>query len=88
MATVIAAVNTELAALIPASGSINGTQLQEDVASLLYLAQTSISDAVPAVWNGTQTTTSFVSEYTGQNLVNKMTTARAYVAAQAPAFSA
>ncbi|DBA89542.1 TPA: hypothetical protein ACH3X2_004451 [Trebouxia sp. C0005] len=85
--TVIAAINTELAALVPSSGSINGTQVQENIASLLYLAQTSIFNAVPAVSNGTQTAANFTSAYTGVNLTNTADVALQYLTQKAPAFN-
>ncbi len=85
--TVIAAINTELAALVPSSGSINGTQVQENIASLLYLAQTSIFNAVPAVSNGTQTAANFTSAYTGVNLTNTADVALQYLTKEAPAFN-
>lgn len=85
--TVIAAVNSDLADLIPASGSINGTQLQQDVASLLYVAQTSIFNAVPAISNGTQALTNFTELYTGVNLTQSANAALALLAAKAPAFN-
>ncbi|KAL0048253.1 hypothetical protein WJX82_011189 [Trebouxia sp. C0006] len=85
--TVIAAINTELAALVPSSGTINGTQVQENIASLLYLAQTSIFNAVPAVSNGTQTAASFTSAYTGVNLTNTADVALQYLTKEAPAFN-
>jgi len=85
--TVIAAINTELAALVPSSGTINGTQVQENIASLLYLAQTSIFNAVPAVSNGTQTAANFTSAYTGVNLTNTADVALQYLTKEAPAFN-
>ena len=85
--TVIAAINTELAALVPSSGNINGTQVQENIASLLYLAQTSIFNAVPAVSNGTQTAANFTSAYTGVNLTNTADVALQYLTQEAPAFN-
>ena len=87
VATVIAAINTELAAAIPTSGAINGTQLQENIASLLYLAQTSIFNAVPAVSNGTEAVTNFTSAYTGVNLTSSADAALSYLTQEAPAFN-
>ena len=86
--TVIAAINTELATLLPTAGqSINGTQLQESIASLLYLAQTSVFNAVPAVSNGTQALANFTAAYTGLNLTNSANAALSYVTQAAPAFN-
>lgn len=88
MGTVIAAINTELATLLPTAGQpISGTQLQENIASLLYLAQTSVFNAVPALSNGTQALTNFTAEYTGLNLTNSADTALSYLTQVAPAFN-
>ncbi len=87
VATVIAAINTELGDLIPTSGNLNGTQIQQNIASLLYLAQTSVFDAVPAVSNGTQTLVNFTSVYTGVNLTTSADAALSYLTRVAPAFN-
>lgn len=87
VATVIAAINTELAALVPTSGNLNGTQIQANIASLLYLAQTSIFDSVPAVSNGTQQVVNFTAAYTGVNLTNSADVALSYLTREAPAFN-
>ena len=85
VATVIADMNAQMAQL-PASGIINGTQLQQQVASLLYLSQTSLFDAVPAAANGTQALSEFTSQYTGANLTSAVNAALKYVTREAPAF--
>ena len=87
VATVIAAINTQLAALLPISGDVDGTQLQQSIASLLYLAQTVVFNAVPALSNGTQTVSAFTSEYTGVNLTRSADVALTYLTQEAPAFN-
>ena len=68
MATAITEINSQLAALIPSDGSINGTALQQNAASLMYLAQTSVYDDVQALWWGTGLNVGqFTDQYT-QNL--------------------
>ena len=86
VATVIADINAQVAQL-PASGIINGTQLQQQVASLLYLSQTSVFEAVPAVANGTQALSEFTSQYSGTSLTSAVKAALGYVTQEAPAFA-
>lgn len=86
VATVIADINAQVAQL-PASGIINGTQLQQQVASLLYLSQTSVFNAIPAAANGTQALSNFTLQYTGANMASAVTAALGYVSREAPAFS-
>lgn len=86
VATVIADINAQIAQL-PASGIINGTQLQQQIASLLYLSQTSVFDAVPAAANGTQALSDFASQNTGANLTRAVSAALEYVTHAAPAFA-
>ena len=85
--TVIAAINSDLQNLVPASGSINGNQLQQEVAGLLSVAQTQVFNAVPAVSNGTQAVTDFTAMYTGVNLTTQANAALAILAQEAPAFN-
>ena len=85
--TVVAAINGDLQDLVPASGSINGTQLQQDVAGLLSVAQTSVFSAVPAISNGTQSVVDFTAMYTGVNLTTQANAALAILAREAPAFN-
>lgn len=86
VATVIADMNAQVAQL-PASGIINGTQLQQQVASLLYLSQTSVFEAVSAAANGTQSLSDFTSQYTGTRLTGAVHAALGYVSREAPAFA-
>ena len=86
VATVIAAINAQLAQLVT-SGTIDGTQLQQQIASLLYLAQTSVFSAVPALADGTQAVADFTSQYTGVSLLRAVDLALEYVTRQAPAFT-
>lgn len=86
VATVIAEINTQVAQL-PTRGAINGTQLQQQIASLLYLSQTSVFQAIPAAAKGTQALSEFTSMYTGGNLANGMNAALGYVTSEAPAFT-
>ena len=88
VATVIAAINTEIQDLVPRNGSpINGTSLQQNIASLLYLGQTSVTQSIPAISRGTQSLTNFTSEYTGVNLTNSANVALSYLTRVAPAFN-
>ncbi|KAL3132781.1 hypothetical protein ABBQ38_006710 [Trebouxia sp. C0009 RCD-2024] len=86
VATVIAAINAQLAQLLT-SGTINGTQLQQQVASLLYLAQTTVFSAVPTLATGTQAVADFTSQYTGVSLLRGVDYALGYVMREAPAFN-
>lgn len=86
VAAVIADINAQVAQL-PASGNIDGTQLQQQIASLLYLSQTSVFPAVLAVANGTQALSDFTSQYTGANLTSSVDAALRYVSREAPAFN-
>lgn len=86
VATVIAEINAQVAQM-PTSGAINGTQLQQQIASLLYLSQTSVFEAIPAAANGMQALSDFTSMYTGQNLASGVNAALGYVTSEAPAFT-
>nr|QOL01283.1 putative extracellular protein TR9_084 [Trebouxia lynnae] len=86
VATVIANINARVAQL-PASGTINGTQLQQQVASLLYFSQTSVFPAVPAAANGTQALSDFTSQYSGASLTSGVSAALQSVTREAPAFA-
>ena len=86
VATVIAEINAQVAQL-PTSGTINGTQLQQQIASLLHLSQTSVFQAIPAAANGMQSLSDFTSMYTGANLASGVNAALAYVTSEAPAFT-
>ena len=87
VATVIAGINMELQNLVPTSGNINGTQLQQNIASLLYLAQSSITSSIPAISRGTESVTNFTAAYTGVNLTNSANAALSYLTREAPAFN-
>lgn len=86
VATVIAAINTQLAQLLT-SGNINGTELQQQVASLLYVGQTSVFSAVPALANGTRALADFTTQYTGASLFRGVDYALEYITREAPAFN-
>ena len=86
VATVIAEINARVAQL-PASGAIDGMQLQQQVASLLYLSQTSVFPAIPALQNGTQALSDFTSQHTGPNLTRGVDAALEYIIREAPAFN-
>lgn len=86
VATVIAEINAQVAQL-PTSGAINGMQLQQQIASLLYLSQTSVFQAIPAAANGMQSLSDFTSMYTGANLAGSVNAALGYVTREAPAFT-
>lgn len=86
VATVITEINAQVAQL-PTSGAINGMQLQQQIASLLYLSQTSVFQAIPAVASGMQAPSDFTSMYTGANLASGVNTALGYVTSEAPVFT-
>lgn len=85
--TVVAAINRDLQDLVPTNGSINGTQLQQDAAGLLSVAQTAVFNAVPEISDTIESVTNFVDMYTGVNLTTQANQALAILAREAPAFN-
>lgn len=82
--TVVATINRDLQDLVPTNGSINGTQLQQDAAGLLSVAQAAVFEAVPAISKGIQSVTDFTAMYTGVNLTRQANAALAILAREAP----
>ena len=81
---ITAELNSKLAALLPGQGRINGTEIQENTAALLRIAELNTYFDALADWLDYA---DFVAAYTGAALTSKVNTTLSTVISQAPAFA-